>query len=278
MFATRPSLIGAVIAAALCAAPVLADETAGASAPQANQALAQIRDIRVSAQGREFQALVVFNAQPTGAKAQLSPAGVTLTLSGLSLERFDLDPLDKGLVTDAHGEGMNGRSQVELACPRLTEVSTTLYRRSVLITGALAEPAPNRAAPSPAIIAQPPQYAQAPRHAKPMTLTQAAGLDAAACAAAASAVAADPWDLAHLGDHALCNIASGDMDAARMAVEQLEAFAPDDWRVGAARGELHFLAHETSEGVIAYRNAIALCDDDDARDRLGARLAMLSAR
>ena len=237
-----------------------------------------IRDVRVTADGDEFKALILFDAQPRGAKAEITHEGFSLIVSGVTLDAFSMDPLDKRFVSSVSGVGESRRSRIEFRSVSLVSVGTTLYKRSVLISGKLAAPVSNPSAkPIPTKPPLPARQVSRQTAPEPMTFASAVGITRQSCEGATKAVETDPWDLDHLGEHVLCLVQNYDAEGALTAIEQLEAFAPEDWRVPAAEAELHFQDGETSQGVIAYQTAIMLCENEDIRRNLAMRLEELTS-
>src|SRR5262249_17386025 len=133
--------------------------------------------------------------------------------------------------------------RVTLSGAAFGEASAVIYRNAVLIETKLVEPtlrgsslmaaapakavAPPPAAPEPAkpiVVELPPRsqpQAQSTLESRPAVASAAstpskhlstaslAKIDAARCTAAAQDLGKDPWELAALGDHALCLIDSG---------------------------------------------------------------------
>ena len=85
-----------------------------------------------------------------------------------------------------------------------------------------------------------------------------AGLNAAGCETAKTALAADGWNVAALGDRALCLIEAKDVDAAKSLLDQLEAFAPDDWRVAVGRAAMAWRARSLASRSAAASTRVAL--------------------
>lgn len=245
---------------------------------------AHIRDIQISAQGYQLEILVLLSEQPTGATASIDRNGVLLTFDGVTLSPFDVTPPSDELVSRASGSG----DTISLKTAALSRIDTTLYRRSILLEGQLVTPV---ATPAPKPATKPPtavkpkapvvtadvMTAQAPSTRKiSQTPRDAAGLDDASCAQARQAFDADNWNIDAMGEHVLCLMSAGHSDQAAPLVDQLEAFAPDDWRGVFARAELH-RSSSPSLSEIAYRNAIALCDTANGRAVITHRLASLNA-
>ena len=229
-----------------------------------------IRDIKVSGHGQDIQILLLFDQQPTGAIAYLSKEGLEVVVSGVTLQPFELTPVNTTIVTTAAGRGDQGKSRLQLSTLKLTHATTTLYKQSVLVTGQLKTALPNTRPTS--------SIAREGSPSRPVSLMQAIGLTQVTCIDAQSAVTMDAWNLDALGTHALCKAALGDKATVRQALEQLEAFSPEDWRGNTANAELKFANGERALGEAIYRQAIANCADSRTRYGLEKRLSYLLSR
>ncbi len=229
-----------------------------------------IRDIQISASGARLEILILMSEQPTAATANITTDGVALTFSGVALAPFDVKPPDRGLVSQAVGHDDN----ITIQSAELRSASTVLYRRSVLLVGELSTPVAVATTQAAAPVRSVAKSVEPTPKRTMFSPRDAAGLSNASCQTAAASHAADSWDLKALGDHVLCLISEGDLTTAEPMTQQLESFAPDDWRAPFARAEL-LRGHNASMSEIAYRNAIALCDAPDGRAVITHRLASL---
>jgi Flp pilus assembly protein TadD len=96
-------------------------------------------------------------------------------------------------------------------------------------------------------------------------------LDTARCAEAAVDLKKDPWSVPALGDHALCLIDMGSSNEANTKLDQLAAFAPEDWRVALGRAELARQKGDASNAEIGYRAAAMLAPDAEIRAAIAAK-------
>jgi hypothetical protein len=96
-------------------------------------------------------------------------------------------------------------------------------------------------------------------------VTGLAHVAAERCTAVTGLLERDPWDISALGDHALCLIDAGKLPEAGNRLDQLAAFAPEDWRVALGRAVLDQEKGDASNAVIGYRNAAMLAPDPDMR-------------
>src|SRR5690242_19005199 len=97
-------------------------------------------------------------------------------------------------------------------------------------------PPPARLPQPSALESHPPELAGAPSSAPQKQSTASlAKIDPARCAAAALDLSKDAWELTALDDHALCLIDIGKTTVAKNKLDQLAAFAPEDWRVALGR-------------------------------------------
>jgi Flp pilus assembly protein TadD len=110
--------------------------------------------------------------------------------------------------------------------------------------------------------------------AKPKSSTAAlASIDAARCKTAAADVEKDAWAIPALGDHALCLIDQGKTKEAGNRLDQLAAFAPEDWRVALGRAALSAEKGDVSNAEISYRTAASLAPTETIRAAITARLS-----
>ncbi len=79
--------------------------------------------------------------------------------------------------------------------------------------------------------------------------------------------------MAALGDHALCLLDQGKTKEAANRIEQLAAFAPEDWRIALARAVLADEKGDASAAEIGYRTAAMLAPDENVRAAIAGRNA-----
>lgn len=120
-------------------------------------------------------------------------------------------------------------------------------------------PAP--AAPKPAI------------PAGPTPAASLAGIDAVRCATAAEELAKDAWELAAMGDHALCLIDAGKLGEAKSRIDQLGAITPQDWRVALGRALLADKAGDTETAQAAFVSASLAAPNDNIRAAITDRVS-----
>jgi hypothetical protein len=135
-----------------------------------------------------------------------------------------------------------------------------------------AEPASSLESHPIALVPQPAQKPVAPPPAPRVLAAALAGIDAARCKVASEEVEKDPWALAALGDHALCLIDAGKANEGKNRIDQLAAFAPEDWRVSLGRAALDAAKGDASNAEIGYRAAAQLAPNADIRAAITAKL------
>ena len=84
-------------------------------------------------------------------------------------------------------------------------------------------------------------------------------------------ISKDPWELTALGDHALCLIDSGKDTEAKTRLDQLAAFAPEDWRLALGRAALAAGRGDASTAETGYRTAAILAPDATVRAAISTR-------
>lgn len=142
-----------------------------------------------------------------------------------------------------------------------------------LTKGLESRPAPVIATPSAPVVAA---TAAPIAPAKPKASAAAlANIDAARCMAAATDVGKDPWAIAALGDHALCLVDQGKTKEASSKLEQLAAFAPEDWRVALGRAALAAEKGDLSDAEIGYRTAASLAPNDAIRAAIANTISIV---
>jgi hypothetical protein len=294
-FAVFLAALALTAAAEAQSAPVPAP--AAPVAPPIPLGPARIDDIQVSREGDKVSILVKLSQQPAAASARISDSDLVVEIDGLTLMKLALAPPPGSLVSRVEADGR----KLTLSGAALAAASTVIYRNAVLIEARLAEPVlrlgtsllgPAAAAPTqpsgleshPAPIAAPGSAAPvavkpaalAPAAAKPAdyTLSTAslAKIDAARCAAAATEVAKDAWAVAALGDHALCLLDAGKPKEAKERLDQLAAFAPDDWRVALGNAGLAGAKGDAAKAQDGYRVAARLAPDDAIRAAITAKI------
>jgi len=126
--------------------------------------------------------------------------------------------------------------------------------------------------PAPMLAGAPAAVVETPPTPKP-SATALASIDPARCSAAALEVGKDPWAIAALGDHALCLLDQGKTKEASSRLEQLAAFAPEDWRVALGQAALAAERGDSSRAEIGYRTAASLAPDETIRAAITRKLA-----
>jgi len=112
--------------------------------------------------------------------------------------------------------------------------------------------------------------------ASPGPATKLARIDAARCSTAETELKKDAWALGALGDHALCLIDAKKLPEAANRIDQLAAFAPEDWRVALGRAFLDQEKGTASSAIVGYRNAAMQAPDADVRAAIGLRATALT--
>jgi hypothetical protein len=276
----------ACLAAALAAAPAASAQT---SAPGP----ARIEDIQISQDGETFSILVKLSRQPASAIARTESDDLVLDLGGLSLASLALEPPRDSMIR--HVEAVDGK--LRLSGAAFGEASTVIYRNAVVVKTKLAEPrsqgaslmtakpiVPEMATPTPAgqeraeAPVEPvaaPSFAptSAPASEQLVSLAKLAKLDTARCAEAAIELKKDSWSVPALGDHALCLIDMGSSNEANARLDQLAAFAPEDWRVALGRAVIAQQKGDASNAEIGYRAAAMLAPDANIRAAIAAKYA-----
>jgi hypothetical protein len=283
----------------------------GGAIPAHAQAAARIDDIQLSREGETISILVKLSQQPTAASAKAAGDDLLIEIDGVDLAKLALDPPAGSLVRHVEAGGrklsLSGAAfgeastviyrnavlvEAKLADPKL--------RGPSLMTPAAAPPARpapvqppakpveaeshpktpaddkpidlvKRPQPHPAPVVAAPHAPPAP--AKPKSSTAAlASIDAARCTAAAADVGKDPWAIPALGDHALCLIDQGKTKEAGSRLDQLAAFAPEDWRVALGRAALAAEKGDSSTAEIGYRTAASLAPTETIRAAINGRM------
>jgi hypothetical protein len=281
-----------LLAAVLAAAPAAFAQTAPSEQ-------ARIDDIQISADADKISILVKLSHQPVAAIAKTAGNNLVLELNGLSLAKLKLEPPAGSMIRNVEADD----GKLTLSGAAFGEASTVIYRNAVMIEAKLAEPAlrgaslmPNaapplvpkqpepQAAPEPtqvAAVAAPPPATPAPVAPAPAAPTRPANqppsaaslakLDTARCAEAAIDLKKDPWSVPALGDHALCLLDMGSSTEANSRLDQLAAFAPEDWRVALGRAVLAQQKGDASNAEIGYRAAAMLAPDPEVRAAISAK-------
>jgi hypothetical protein len=272
----------------------------GAGAPAFGQSpAARIEDIQMSREGEGVSILVKLSQQPTAASAKAADDGFIIEIEGIELARLAFDPPQGAMVRHVEASGRT----VTLSGAALGEASTVIYRNAVLVEAKLADPKLRGASlmtaapPAPSAKAPP---AEAPKPStqgddKPIDLAKReaptsrialvplatpkssaaalANIDEARCVTAAADVQKDPWAIPALGDHALCLIDKGNTKEAVSRLDQLAAFAPEDWRIALGRAVLAADKGDASNAEIGYRTAAALAPSETIRAAIKNKLA-----
>lgn len=257
-----------------------------AGAAHAQQA--RVDDIQVSREGETVSILVKLSQQPTTATAKTSGDALVVEIDGPALTRLALDPPPGSLFHHVEAEGR----KLTLSGAAFAGPSTVIYRNAILIEVKLAEPAllgaslmmpapapqSSPAKPEPARAPDtleshpPPAVAEGPKPVERVSTTALASIDGARCAAATRDLDKDPWALGALGDHALCLIDAGKTADAKSRLDQLAAFAPEDWRVALGRAALDAQSGNASKAEIGFTTAAALAPDAAIRAAITNRL------
>ena len=274
-----------LVAVVLAAAPAAFAQTAPSEQTR-------IDDIQISAEAGKISILVKLSHQPVAAIAKASGDDLVLELSGLSLAKLKLQPPAGSMIR--HVEAEDGK--LTLSGAAFGEASTVIYRNAVMVEAKLAEPAlrgaslmPNAAPPLvpkeaepqaateptevAAAIAPAPAPAAGPAPDRSVSPAKLANLDTARCAEAAIDLKKDPWSVPALGDHALCLLDMGSSAEANTRLDQLAAFAPEDWRVALGRAALAAQNGDASSAEIGYRAAAMLAPDAGIRAAITAKYA-----
>jgi hypothetical protein len=271
--------------AVLAATPAAFAQT---SAPEP----ARIDDIQVSQDGETFSILVKLSQQPASASVKVDGDALVLDLNGLSLAKLVLEPPSGAMIR--HVEAADGK--LRLSGAAFGEASTVIYRNAVVVKTKLAEAKSSGASlmkAKPIVPADPPPVppeqkqviatiapaepaaaanpVAAPAKDQPVSLAKLAKLNTARCAEAAVEVKKDPWSVPALGDHALCLLDMASSSDANTKLDQLAAFAPEDWRVALGRAVLAQQKGDMSNAEIGYRAAAMLAPDADIRAAIAAK-------
>ena len=234
----------------------------------------KVLDIEVSAQHADMNILVTLNGQPKAAQVRSNRKGLVLTLNGLQIDPFEIHRPDAPHIKRAKAKPTKSGASITFEGRKVTHAETVLYKNAVLIRTRLSKPIP----PQPKMVAPAASPAPpTPHTATNITIATVANLTKTSCKTAENSIAANPWDLDKLGDHILCLLDADQPDAAKPQLEQLSAFAPDDWRVSFATAEILRSDGKDSEAQIAYSNALNLVQAPPIRTRLTARLTAYQA-
>ncbi len=273
---------------------------------------ARIDDIQVSHEDGKVSILVKLSQQPTSAAVVVNGEVAVLELNGLALAKLSMTPRPGSLLTHVEaGDGKLTLSGAALNAPTTViyrnavlieaKLADPVLRTGTSLLASPPSPAPVPLAaptPPPAPAAQTAALESKPAPAapaRPIPLTPTAKpqdqknsgqpvstslppvaslvkIDAARCAAAAGEVAKDPWAVSALGDHALCLLDAGKMKEAQASLDQLAAFAPDDWRAALGRAAVDQGKGDASNAEIGYRTAAKLAPDETVRAAISTRL------
>lgn len=261
---------------ALCALAA-ADAFAQAGPP------VKIKDIQVSEADGAVKVLVTFSAQPVAASVKAEGDALVIDVDGVALAPFSLDPQTGNLIGHVSAEPSgDGGSLLTLSGAALSKPAATIYRNAVMIEAELIEPklagvsllsrtppaAPSKLPPVPHAPDPPPAPEPLLAGASPIQVAALTGADAARCTAAATQVKADPWALNALGEHALCLVDAGRLPEARDKLDQLAAFAPEDWRVALGRAALAGHDGDLAKAEAGFTSAALLATDAGIREAI----------
>jgi hypothetical protein len=280
-----------------CLAAVVIATAAPAFAQTAPSETTSINDIQISENAGKVSILVKLSRQPVAAIARATGDDLVLELNGLSLAKLALEPPAGSMIRHVKAED----GKLTLSGAAFGETSTVIYRNAVMVEAKLAEPALRgaslmpgaatplvpkelkpQAAPEPTQVdaaaappSPPPTPPQTSTPAKapdqPVSPAKLAKLDTSRCADAAIELKKDQWSIPALGDHALCLLDMGSSTEANSKLDQLAAFAPDDWRVALGRAVLAQQKGDASTAEIGYRAAAMLAPDAEIRAAIIAR-------
>jgi hypothetical protein len=124
----------------------------------------------------------------------------------------------------------------------------------------------------PAVATAKPQTPAAKPSALKASAAGLAGIDTARCAAAAVELEKDAWAVQALGDHALCLIDQDKPKDAGSKLEQLAAFAPEDWRISLGRAVLAAERGDTKNAEVGYRAAASSAPTETIRAAITRQL------
>jgi hypothetical protein len=246
----------------------------------------RIDDIQIITEAGKISILVKLSHQPVAAIAKTNGDNLVVELNGMSLAKLKLEPPAGSMIR--HVEAEDGK--LTLSGAAFGEASTVIYRNAVMVEAKLAEPTlrgaslmPNtapplvpgeaepQAAPKPTQVAAAISPAPAPAPDRSVSPARLAKLDTARCADAAIELKKDPWSVPALGDHALCLLDMGSSAEANTRLDQLAAFAPEDWRVALGRAVLAAQNGDASRAEIGYRAAAMLAPDAEIRAAITAK-------
>jgi hypothetical protein len=212
-----------------CAKLGAGDAAAQAAAPQDS---ARIENIETSVGDDRITILVSFDRQPRGATATMNQGQLLLDLDGITLAPFAFTPPPGAMISRVAASPSGAHSaRITLATQAMSAPSATLYRNAVLVelerderaaSAVLARAVPATPAPS---------SSQTNDAANSKTGASAMG----ACDKARITLEKDSWNIAALGDHALCLARAGKLQEAGHRLDQLAAFDPGDPRVAEGR-------------------------------------------
>lgn len=267
------------------------------------QTPAKLDDIQVSQRDGRVAILVKFSGQPRAASAKAEGDALVIDVDGVQLAPFTLDPPAGNLIGHVEAEPSgDGGSLITLSGAALGTPDAVVYRNAVLIEAVLVEPKMTAAASllggasKPAMAPKPvvdkpkaPDPAPnqpislVPETAKPAaaSTTPAAtliGLDRARCSAAKADLEKNSWAVEAMGDQAICLLGEARFAEAKTRLDQLAAFAPDDWRAAYGRAVLAGHDGKASEAEIAFGQAKELARDDHTRGLITAAAAAFAGK
>ncbi len=263
---------------ALCA--VQAVSPAIAKSPESHSQNAaqksEIIDIISNADGHNLSILVKLKHQPHVAATQISDNGFTLSISEMLLHQANINPPNNTYVTgvEVDSETVSHSSKLDFSTAKLKQIHTEIFKNAILISAKLATPAPASLQSA----SQKPQISAAAPADTKIASTQLLNQDArfkdvfkitpSYCIQAEQLLKEDAWNLEAVADRALCMVADGKQDQAKISVDQIQSFSPDNWKAALVEGEILRLQGNISQSKIQFSYAMQYVETPETKNTI----------
>lgn len=229
----------------------------------------KIVDIVTQVDGFDLTILVKLNMQPHLAATQISESGLVLSIKDIGLHHKNITPPHSVYVNAAEiRPGNSGHAgRVTFSTVPIKSVQTQIYENTVLISAQMTNPAPflNYPALENKLTSAIKPQAAAPSTKPPIISDNTSfavlfDLSKDNCSKASALIVDDPWNLDALADQALCLVADNKQEKAQPIIEQIENFAPNNWKGTLAKGEMLRKQGKTSQSMINFAYALQYAD------------------
>ena len=270
---------------------------------------ADLQDTRFRVSGDQGLIWIGFDEQAHTVDMTETSSGLTMRVSGVSLESHTILPPDRSLVLVMHVAAQDNIAQFDIAlAQQWTEVHAELRQGGVLITIGLVDGgagfAPQMQTASPVLPLAPMDSSpviedevvpettdfnnelalarQAANTVEPDAyIPPSAGEQIVeepaeiigSCEAAAAAVELNPWDDTALADHASCLVDMGNIEQAALIYEQMLAFEPENFDFAMALADIRANQGDMAAARALYDQATmnSMSDAEAIRARSQAR-------